>query len=155
VTAEAGLCGQARHSAGLSVDAHAREGSQGSYDTVNYIRFHMSLLKAVEEELRGVPLSPMIRPPVDFNEPNEELAVFAMRLYAYSSIAHIRTILGGLVVLDDAGNTPSAEVFCRHVFEWTAHASYMVSNLEPRVEQSRWAAAFQVVSQLMDQAARR
>jgi hypothetical protein len=106
----------------------------------------MSLLKAVEEELRGVPLSPVIRPPVDFNEPNEELAVFAMRLYAYSSIAHIRTILGGLVVLDDAGNTPSAELLCRHVFEWNAHASYMVSNLEPHVKQGRWVAAFQVVS---------
>jgi hypothetical protein len=106
----------------------------------------MSVLKTVEAGLRKITLSPVIRPPVDFNAPNKELAVFAMRLYAYSSVAHIRTILGGLIVLDDAGNAPSAELLCRHVFEWTAHASYMVSKLKPYVEQNQWVEAFAIVS---------
>lgn len=106
----------------------------------------LDVLRIVEEGLRKIALPPVTRPSGDFDKPNEELALFAMRLYAYSSIAHIRTVLGGLIVLDNVGNTPSAQLLCRHLLEWTAHASYMASHLERHAKQSQWAAAFEVIS---------
>lgn len=107
---------------------------------------HMEVLKIVEHGLRGIALPTVTRPPVSFDNPNEELALFTIRVYAYSLIAHIRTILTGVAVLDEAGNTPSARVLCRHVFEWTAHAAYIAENLSNHVKDCRWPDAFGVVS---------
>jgi hypothetical protein len=106
----------------------------------------MEVLKLVERGMRGIVLPTVTRPPVSFDNPNEELALFAIRVYAYSLIAHIRTILTGVVVLDDAGNSPSAGVLCRHIFEWTAHAAYIAEELSNHSKDCQWPDAFDVVS---------
>ncbi len=106
----------------------------------------MEVLNIVEHGLHGLVLPSVTRPPVPFDNPDEELALFAIRVYAYSLIAHLRTILAGVVVLEKAGNTPSAKVLCRHVFEWTAHAAYITENLSNHVKDCQWPDAFDVVS---------
>lgn len=105
----------------------------------------MTVLRIVEEGLRRVVLSPLIRPAVGpDDEPTEELAAWATTMYAYSAIAHMRTILAGLVVLADLGNAPSADVLCRHVFEWAAHACFMDRNLRKHLAGKNWGLAFKL-----------
>jgi hypothetical protein len=106
----------------------------------------MEVLRIVEFGLREIALPTLTRPPVAFDHPNEELALFAVRVYSYSLIAHIRTILAGLIVLEEAGNIPSARILCRHVFEWTAHAAYVAENLSNHVKENQWPDSFDVVS---------
>ena len=106
----------------------------------------MNIVKIVERGLHGIALPKLTRPPVPFGSPNRDLALFAIRLYAYSLIAHIRTILAGVVVLDDAGNSPSARLLCRHVFEWTAQAAYVAEHVSKAVKGGQWPGVFGVVS---------
>jgi hypothetical protein len=51
------------------------------------------------------------------DERKEAYIRWAITYYVYSVIAHIRTVLRGLIVLADSVNIPTAMVVCRHVFE--------------------------------------
>lgn len=53
-------------------------------------------------------LPPRARPPVAGNHPNEELVLWGIRFYSYSVIAHLRSVLSGLVQLIDTANIPTA-----------------------------------------------
>jgi hypothetical protein len=69
----------------------------------------MAPLKVIEEGLRCIALPSLTRPAVGPDDkPTEELVNWRTTLYVYSSIAHVRAILAGLVVLADIGNTPTA-----------------------------------------------
>jgi len=81
--------------------------------------------KFIGEKLRAIALPPLIRPPVPPEaDPTEELIFWGMRKYAYSLIAHIRTILNGIVLLAEAGNASAFIVVSRHVYEWNMQCSY-------------------------------
>jgi hypothetical protein len=85
----------------------------------------MEPAKFVEEKLRAIILPPLVRPPVPpVAEPTEELISWGMQKYAYSLIAHIRTVLRGIVLLAEAGNAPTFIIVCRHVYEWNMQCSY-------------------------------
>ena len=62
--------------------------------------------------------------------PTEKLVVWGVTYYAYCVIAHMQTVLSGLVQLLEAKNIPTAFVVGRHVFEWTAHACFISRNSE-------------------------
>lgn len=106
----------------------------------------MRIVKIVEHGLLGIALPTLTRPPVPFDSPNRDLALFAIQLYACSMIAHIRTILAGVIALDEAGNTPSARLLCRHVFEWTAQAAYVAENVSKHIKGGEWSDVFNIVS---------
>lgn len=72
---------------------------------------------------------------------------WAVTYYVYSVIAHIRTVLRGLIVLADSGNIPTAMVVCRHVFEWAAQVCYMNENLQKYVAARDWDAARDLLNQ--------
>lgn len=72
---------------------------------------------------------------------------WAVTYYVYSVIAHIRTVLHGLIILADSGNIPTAIVVCRHVFEWTAQVCYMNENLQKHVAARDWDAARDLLNQ--------
>jgi hypothetical protein len=78
------------------------------------------------------------------DDPTEELACWGATLYAYPSIAHMRTVLAGLITLTDSGNTPTANIVSRHVFEWTAHACYMQEKLTEFMAAAEWKLAFEL-----------
>jgi len=85
----------------------------------------MEPVKFVEEKLRAITLPPLVRPPVPPEaDPTEELIFWGMQKYAYSLIAHIRTVLKGIVLLAEAGDAPTFIVVCRHVYEWNMQCSY-------------------------------
>jgi len=81
------------------------------------------------------------------DEAKEAYIRWAIVYYVYSVIAHIRTVLRGVIVLADSGNIPTAMVVCRHVFEWTAQVCYMNENLQKHVAARDWDAARDLLNQ--------
>jgi hypothetical protein len=109
----------------------------------------MRLVRIVEQELRAIDLPSIFRPPIGPNDPaTEELVRWAITFHVYAEIAHIRTVLAGLIVLADAGNTPSASILARHLFEWTAMACYLVEKLKEVVANKQWQPAFEIMLQV-------
>lgn len=101
------------------------------------------------EEIRTIELPPLTRPPVGpFDEPTEELVLWGLRDYAYSSIAHMRTILSGLMDLAASGNRPTILIVCRHVFEWTMHSCYVEEAMGQHVKNSDWKSAWELFLQV-------
>ncbi len=68
------------------------------------------------------------------------------KYYVYSLVAHVRTILRGLIALSDAENIPAAYILSRHVFEWTAQACYMNHELRNFYAQKQWSEAWTLLS---------
>jgi hypothetical protein len=71
---------------------------------------------------------------------------FGIQYYAFSLIAHLRTILKGIVMVAEAGNTPSVYILSRHVHEWTAHACYLSRKLKEYDESKQWKEAWELLS---------
>lgn len=64
--------------------------------------------------------------------PTLALVQFDLAAYAYSSIAVVRDLLNGLLVLNSAGNVAAVDLVIRSLFEWTMQASYVdQQNREP------------------------
>jgi hypothetical protein len=81
------------------------------------------------------------------DERKEAYIRWAITYYAYSVIAHIRTVLRGLIVLAETGNIPTAIIVCRHVFEWAAQVCYMNENLDKFFAARDWDAARDLLNQ--------
>ena len=104
-------------------------------------------VRIVVEGLQKFALPTLSRPPVKPSEdPTAELVNWGIRYHVCSVIAHVRTILKGLVQLCDAGNIPAAWVISRHVFEWAAHACYVSRNLRDYHERKQWREAWKLLS---------
>jgi hypothetical protein len=85
----------------------------------------------IAKRLRDVNIPPLVRPPGGPDaEPTEELVMWGVHTYAYSTIAHTRTILDGLMVLAASGNEQTMYLVYRHLYEWTMHGFYMLQNLK-------------------------
>jgi hypothetical protein len=109
----------------------------------------MGSMNIVEEGLRALVLTPLKRPAVGpDDDPTEELVSWAITLYVYSSIVHIRTVLAGIIALQDMANIPSGNVLSRHVFEWTAHACYVAQASRALIPAKRWKDAFDLFHQV-------
>ena len=108
----------------------------------------MKVVKIIHDGLHAITLPPLTRPAVGpHDDATEELARWGIKLYAYSSIAHMRHVLAGVIILSDSGNVPSANVISRHAFEWTAHACYMHENLTPLMAERQWSQVFDLTLQ--------
>lgn len=108
------------------------------------------ILAITEQSLRQVSLPPLVRPQVSVDRPNEELNVWGITYYSYCLVAHMRTVLAGLVQLLEAQNIPAAFIVCRHVFEWTAHACYMSRNIGNYIKKKEWGRAWHLQSLAME-----
>jgi hypothetical protein len=62
------------------------------------------ILTTIEQELRQIKLPPLIRPGAPNDKPDEKLVVWGVTYYAYCVIAHMQTVLSGLVQLLEAKN---------------------------------------------------
>jgi len=88
--------------------------------------------------------------PRTFKTPDERKEAYicwAVNYYVYSVIAHIRTVLRGLILLADSRNIPTAIVVCRHLFEWAAQVCYMNENLQKHIAARDWDAARDLLNQ--------
>jgi hypothetical protein len=81
--------------------------------------------KFIAEKLQVTALPTLVRPLVPSeDDPPQELIHWGIRKYAYSLISHIRMVLKGIVLLSEAGNTPTCIIACRHVYEWNMQSAY-------------------------------
>ena len=108
------------------------------------------ILTIVEHDLRQIKLPPLIRPDVPNDKPDEKLVVWGVTYYANCVIAHMQTVLSGLVQLLEAKNIPTALIIGRHVFEWTAHICYMSRNTETYLRKKEWGRAWHLHSLAME-----
>jgi len=68
----------------------------------------MTPLAIVADGLEKVTLPPLTRPAVGPNDdPTEELVFWGINYYVYSTVAHLRTVLRGLLQLAHVGNIPT------------------------------------------------
>ena len=106
-------------------------------------------LSIVSKEFDSLALSldPPPRRAQSSDEGKEAYIRWAITYYVYSVIAHIRTVLHGVIVLADSGNIPTAMVVTRHVFEWAAQVCYMNENLQKHVAARDWDAALGLLNQ--------
>ena len=108
------------------------------------------ILLIVETGLQKIHIPPLTRPPVADDNPNEELVLWGIQYYSYSVIAHLRTVLRGLVQLIEAANIPTAFIVSRHIFEWAAHTCYMSRHLKNYVLRKEWGRAWHLHSLAME-----
>ena len=102
----------------------------------------------IVERLKSIALPPLVRPPVGpYDEATEELVIWAVHNYAYSSIAHYRTILDGLMVLAAIGNEPTMFLVYRHLYEWTMHGCYMLQNFKQHLDNGDLKSAWELFLQ--------
>lgn len=105
----------------------------------------VDLLRA---KLSEIVLPSLRRPPDTFNSPTQAVVDWALLVYAYSSIAHVRNVLSGLVHILDAGNDVVGFLVCRHLYEWTMHAAYMQEKCAEQYKKQDWKTAFELFVQV-------
>jgi hypothetical protein len=97
--------------------------------------------------LQKIALPPLTRPSVGPKEkPTEDLVAWGINYYVYSAIAHVRTVLQGLVLLADARNVPTTFFAARNIFERAAHACYISRNLANYVGKKEYGRAWKLLS---------
>jgi hypothetical protein len=83
-------------------------------------------VEEVGATLQRITLPSLTRPDVGPNDPPTlELVQFDLKAYAYSSIAYVRDLLNGLLVLVAAGNVAAVDLCIRGLYEGTMQASYV------------------------------
>lgn len=87
----------------------------------------------ITSTLSKLSLPSLTRPSLGPDDPPTlALVQFDLAAYAYSSIAVVRDLLNGLLVLNSAGNVAAVNLVIRSLFEWTMQASYVdQQNREP------------------------
>jgi len=83
-------------------------------------------LEEVARTLRMMSLVSLTRPQLGPKDaPTLELIRFDLHAYAYSSIAYVRDVLDGFLVLVTAKNVAALDFVIRGLYEWTMQASYV------------------------------
>jgi hypothetical protein len=101
--------------------------------------------KLIGEVLDKIQLPTLSRPPVPPDAPpTQELVEWGVTKFAYSLLAHVRTILRGTLMLADARIEPAVIVLCRHLYEWNMQTSYAYVTFKKHLEASDYAAAWEL-----------
>lgn len=95
--------------------------------------------------LEAIQLPDIQLPSARFVNADRDHVYFGVRYYAYTSIAHYRSILRGLVLLADGGNWSSANILTRHLLEWAAHATFTALKLKSLLRQENWDKGWKVL----------
>lgn len=83
-------------------------------------------VEEIAATLQGMKLPPLTRPDLGPNDPPTlELVQYDLKAYASSSIAYVRDLLNGLLVLMSAQNVAVVDLAIRGLYEWTMQASYV------------------------------
>jgi hypothetical protein len=83
-------------------------------------------IEEVATSLRKIQLAALTRPELGPDDPPTlELVQFDLKAYAYSSIAYVRDLLNGFLVLVAAQNVSAVDLVVRGLYEWTMQASYV------------------------------
>jgi hypothetical protein len=100
-------------------------------------------LRVIAERTTHFSFPNLPRPPIPPNKPaTEELVNWGAHVYCFSWIRHFNTLVNGIITLRDAGNTPSAIIVARSVFELGAHAYYVKKHLKQHIDSKNLDAAW-------------
>jgi len=111
----------------------------------------VSPARLISEALDRIQLPTLSRPPVPPDAPaTKELVEWGITKYAYSVIAHVRTILRGTLILVDAGLEPAAIVLCRHLYEWNMQTCFAVANFKSQLKAADLDAAWEFFLRISD-----
>jgi hypothetical protein len=103
-----------------------------------------AILRLIAERTNHFSFPKLARPPVPPTSPaTEELVSWGAHLYCFSWISHTRTMVSGIIILRDAGNSQSAAVLSRSVFELGAHAYYVKKHLKQHIGSKHLDAAWE------------
>ncbi len=87
---------------------------------------YLSSFKSACEDLSRIEFPALIRPNVAENSsPTPDLLNWAIRMYCFSLISHLRELLRSFVLLAENSNIPAACIIARCLFEVGAHAYYV------------------------------
>jgi len=94
-----------------------------------------SILRLIAERTKEFTFPKVRRPPNPPSEPpTQELVSWGVKVYCFSWMRHMSTLVNGIVILKDAGNMPSARIVARSVFELGAHAHYVKKHLKQHLD---------------------
>jgi len=111
--------------------------------TVSQNRDSFSTLRFIAERTMAMTFSVLKRPRVLPNEPaTQELVNWSARVCCFSWIRHFSTLLNGVVLLKDVGNTPSAIIVARSLYELGAHAYYVKKHFKQHIDAKDFEAAW-------------
>src|SRR5690348_10384506 len=95
----------------------------------------LSVLRLIAERTNRLRFSNLPRPHIPYDKPaTDELVNWGVCVYCYSWLRHFSRLVNGIIVLKDAGNTPSAIIVARSAFELGAHAYYVNKHLTQHVD---------------------
>ncbi len=104
-------------------------------------------LSLIAESIKQFTFPNLKRPPVPAKAPaTRELVNWGAQVYCFSWMRHFCTLLNGIVLLKEAGNTPSARIVARSVFELGAHAYYVKKHLKQHIDAGDFSAAWKAIS---------
>jgi hypothetical protein len=104
-------------------------------------------LTLIAERLKQFGFPDLLRPPVAADEPATlELVNWGTKVYCFSWMRHFCTLLNGIVLLKEAGNTPSARIVARSAFELGAHAYYVKKHLKQHTDAGDFSAAWKFLT---------
>jgi len=101
--------------------------------------------------LDGIQIPTLSRPPVPPDAPaTKELVEWGIVKFAYSQLAHMRTVLRGTLLLADAGIEPAMIVLCRHLYEWNIQTLYVHSTFKTHLDAGDLEAAWKFFLRVSD-----
>jgi len=104
-------------------------------------------LSLIAESIKQFTFPNLKRPPVPAKAPaTRELVNWGAQVYCFSWMRHFCTLLNGIVLLKEAGNTPSARIVARSVFELGAHAYYVKKHLKQHIDAGDFSAAWKFLT---------
>ncbi len=104
-------------------------------------------LRLIAERMKQFTFPNLKRPPVPSKAPATlDLVNWGAQVYCFSWMRHFNTLISGIVILKDAGNTPSARIVARSVFELGAHAYYVKKHLKQHFDLGNFSAAWEFLT---------
>jgi len=99
-------------------------------------------LRAISAVLDATEIPPLVRPDVPYKQVTEELAHWAIRVYAYSILSQFREMLCSALHLYDADHVPAVFLCARAMWEMAAHSYYVKKHCSQHMDKKDWQATW-------------
>jgi hypothetical protein len=100
-------------------------------------------LRLIAKGTKTLSFPNLTRPSLPPEQPaSRELVNWGAQVYCFSWLLHLSALLNGLVILEDAGNRPSAIIIARSLYELGAHAYYVKKHLKQHIDAKNFDAAW-------------
>lgn len=112
----------------------------------------LNTVAIVSDALDGVTLPTLTSPDLTNltgDARSEALTAWGIQFYAFSVIAHVRSVLRGLRAVATTENIPPTFVLVRHIFEWTEQVCYVSEKFAQHVAGRDWTSARELLDTIV------